>query len=386
MVDLVRVVKAVRSVLPEIDFVPLHEPKFSNNALNYVSECVETGWVSTAGSFVTRFEDALQKSSGAKHVIAVSSGTNALHLCLLVSKVKAGDEVICPGLSFVATANAIKYVQAIPHFIDVSSETMSVDAEYLNAYLKANLRMEGGAAINVKTGRRVSAFLGVHAFGFALDANSIRHVCDEFCLEFIEDAACSIGSEIKGTKVTSGSRLASMSFNGNKLITCGGGGAVLTNCSDIAFKVKHLSTTAKKQHQWEYFHDKVGFNYRLPNINAALGLAELENLEDKLAKKRALFQKYKVAFQDIDGLNLISAPPDSKPNYWLICARLDETNAHCRDDLLRELNDGGMMSRPLWFPLNKLPMFTDYPSDHLKNVQALYERVVCLPSSPHLNS
>lgn len=386
MVDSSKIVESVRSVLPDLDFIPLHEPKFANNALTYVTECVETGWVSTAGRFVAKFEEALQVASGAKHAIAVSSGTTSLHLSLLVSKVREGDEVVCPGLSFVATANAITYVNAVPHFVDVSKDSMSVCHKHLRDYFEKNLIIEDHEAKNANTGRRVSAFLGVHAFGFSMDTRAIEKVCADFYLDFIEDAACSIGAEYEGRPVTSNSRLASMSFNGNKVITCGGGGAVLTNCADIASRVKHISTTAKKPHQWEYYHDEIGFNYRLPNINAALGLAELENLEEKLLKKRNLYKNYASAFEDLPGISLIQGHPNSKPNYWLICAKLENGGENERNNLLKQLNDAGFMSRPLWTPLNELPMFADCPSDHLKNVRDLYKSVICLPSSPQLLS
>lgn len=384
MVDSENLKNAIRSVLPYEEFIPLHEPKFSSNALKYVTECVSTGWVSTAGGFVNKFEQALASAAGANHAIAVSSGTAALHLALVVAGVEEGDEVICPGLSFVATANAIRYVNAIPHFIDVSDETMCIDADYLCSYLRSNLTMKDGIATSVKTGRKVSAVLGVHAFGFAMDTDKITEVCTAYKLIFIEDAACSIGSEFNGQKIGSNSKLATMSFNGNKLITCGGGGAVLTDCAKIAEKIKHLSTTAKTSHRWEYFHDEVGFNYRLPNINAALGLAELEKLDEKLEKKRSLFEKYRAGISNISGVTMMDGPPGSKPNFWLICARLDTGLGDYRDELLAVLNDAGLMSRPLWSPLSRLPMFVDCPASDQTNVENLHRHVLCLPSSPHL--
>ena len=364
----------------------LHEPLFAGNERKYVTECIETGYVSSVGSFVTRFEKALAHYVGASHAVAIVNGTSALHLALVAVGVKPGNEVIVPGLSFVATASAVVLAGAIPHFVDVSNKTWGIDSADLRAYLIASFRREGERFMNKETGRPLTAIVPMHTLGHPCDGEGIKAVADEFGLAFVEDAAESLGS-FSGVKHTGLAGNAGVfSFNGNKTITTGGGGAIVTDDAELAARLRHLSTTAKIPHRFEFDHDAVGYNYRMPNINAALGVAQLEQLPDLVERQRSLHRKYEEALGDLTIGNLRSESPGTTSNYWLQAFLLESELAPQRDDILNGCLDAGIPVRPLWKPLNTLTPYSQSPSAPTPVVADLYSRVICLPSSASLVS
>jgi perosamine synthetase len=380
------VLNALQSVLPPGNgFISLHEPSFSGNEWNYVKECLDTGWVSSVGKFVDRFEEDLAAYTGVKRSIAVVNGTAALHICLLLAGVKAGDEVLIPALTFIATANAVSYCGAIPHFIDSEECTLGVDPRKLARYLEeiAEERVDG--CYNSVTGRRIKAIVPMHTFGHPVDLDPLVEVCQRFNITLIEDAAESLGSCYKGRHTGQWGLLSALSFNGNKTITTGGGGAILTNDEELARLAKHITTTAKVPHRWEFNHDMVGYNYRMPNLNAALGCAQLEQLPDFLAAKRDLAERYRQAFAEIPGIKFFSEPANSRSNYWLNTLLLDEDCAGQRDALLEASNEMGIMTRPAWTLMSKLPMFAGCPKMDLSVAESLEQRLINIPSSAFLN-
>ena len=374
----------LRNFFGNDEFVPLHEPKFNAVTSKYVQECVDTGWVSTSGKFVGAFEKEVAEYVGAKHAVAVSSGTSALHLSLLVAGVSHGDEVICPDITFVASANAITYLGAVPHFVDVALDDMCIDVDKLEAHLAANTRQDGGVTYNRHTGRRIPALLAVHAFGFSADTKRLLQICSQYHLELVEDAACAIGAKEHGAFIGVHSKFATFSFNGNKVITGGAGGIVLTRDDEVQRRIKHLSTTAKAPHKWEYIHDDVGYNYRMPNINAAILMSQLEGIEQIIKKKRQLVENYKALLNGEDGMALVLEKPHMESNYWLVCLRLAEPSQDARDDLLERLNSLDIMARPLWRPISQLEPFKNAPRGDLTNSKILYNQIINIPSSPHL--
>ena len=376
------VVAALASVLSGP--AALHEPTFAGNEWDYVKECLDTGWVSSVGKYVDRLEDMLIDVTGAGHAIATINGTAALHAALMLAGVKAGDEVIVPALAFVGTANAAAYLVAVPHFADAEEHTLGLDAAKLEAHLDEIAEVRDGECRNKQTGRRIAACVGVHTFGHPLDLDPLVGVCEKFNLVLIEDAAESLGSTYKGQHTGNHGLLSVLSFNGNKTVTTGGGGAIITNDAGLAARAKHLTTTAKVPHRWEYNHDEAGFNYRLPNINAALGCAQLEQLPKFLEQKRELAKSYEAAFAGVSGLRFFTEPDFAKSNYWLNALLLDPDIAAGRDDVLAAANDGDFMARPAWTPLNRLPMYRDCPAMDLAVAEDLYARLINIPSSPHL--
>lgn len=376
------VLSALQSVLSSGDrFVSLHEPNFSGNEWAYVKECLDTGWVSSVGKFVDRFEEDLAACTGIKRAVAVVNGTAALHICLLLAGVRPGDEVLMPALTFVATANAATYCGAVPHFIESEEKTLGIDPRGLSDYLSKIAEQRPDGCYNRITGRRIKAIVPMHTFGHPVDLDPLCEVCKQFCIELIEDAAESLGSFYKGRHTGQWGRLSALSFNGNKTITTGGGGAILTNDEELGRLAKHMTTTAKIPHRWEFNHDMVGYNYRLPNINAALGCAQLEQLPGFLAAKRALAERYRHAFSAVSGLSFFSEPPDCRSNYWLNTLVLDEEYADQRDKVLAATNDAGIMTRPVWTLMNKLPMFAGCPRMDLPVAESLAQRLINIPSS-----
>lgn len=380
-----RVLCTIRQVLGERDgSVALHEPWFEGREWEYVKECVDTGWVSSSGAFVDRFEAQLADYTGAQRAVAMVNGTAALHVALLLAGVEEGDEVLMPALTFVATANAVMYCRAVPHFVDSEVRTLGMDPAKLKDYLDdIAVRSEGGW-INRRTGRRLRAVLPVHTFGHPVDLDALVEVCEAYGLALVEDAAEGLGSCYRGRHVGTRARAAVLSFNGNKTITTGGGGALLTNDARIAERAKHLTTTAKVAHRWAYVHDHVGFNYRLPNLNAALGCAQLERLPVILERKRVLAEKYAQAFEDVEGVTFVREPDFARSNYWLNALLLDERHAHRRDDLLHQTNEAGLMTRPAWTLMNKLPMYREMPAMDLTVAEQLEQRLINIPSSAFL--
>lgn len=363
---------------------PLHEPEFNGNEWAYVKECIDTGWVSSVGKYVDEFERRLAEFTGARHAVAVVNGTAALHVALRIAGVKAGDEVLVPALSFVATANAVSHCGAVPHFVDSNKSTLGLDAEALAAHLDFIAERTTNGLCNKKTGRRIAAIVPMHTFGHPVDLTSLMDVATRFALSVVEDAAESLGSTYHARHTGTFGCMGVLSFNGNKIITTGGGGAILTNDPEMARQAKHLTTTAKQPHRWEFSHDAVAYNYRLPNLNAALGCAQLERLPDFLSRKRQLAENYRKTFERNPGLHFVDEPEGCCSNFWLNAVRINEPNKARRDALLVAANDAGYQCRPAWALLNKLPMYHDCPRAELPVAEALEASLINLPSSPKL--
>lgn len=379
------IIIALQAVLPAgRSFIGLHEPLFEGNEWDYVKDCLDTGWVSTAGEYVGRFEAALQEFTGARRAIAVVNGTAALHMSLLLAGVEPGDEVIIPSLTFIATANAVRYCGAIPHFAEVESRSLGIDAEKLANYLEEISTQQSDGLVNRLTGRRITALVPMHTFGHPSDLDALVEVAARFKLILVEDAAESLGSYYKGKHTGTFGKVSALSFNGNKIVTTGGGGAILTNDDGLADRAKHLTTTAKMPHKWAFYHDETGYNYRLPNLNAALGCAQLECLPSYLERKRKLAQRYEKQFQGRQDVAFLVEPSYAKSNYWLNALVLSEECAAYRDDLLDVTNESGVMTRPLWTPMHMLPPYSDCPRMDLRITEDYYRRVVNIPSSVRL--
>ena len=377
------VVGALRSVVGSSP-VALHEPSFEGNEWLYLKECLDSTFVSSVGKYVDRFELDLALYTGSKYAISVVNGTAALQIALKLAGVEANDEVLIPALTFVATANAVTYCNAIPHFVDSEERTLGIDALKLREYLKVNSSQRSGFCINNNTGRIIRALVPMHTFGHPSDLEGLLSVAHDFNLILVEDAAESLGSFYQGQHTGTFGLFGTLSFNGNKTITTGGGGAILTNNESLARHAKHLTTTAKLPHPWEFQHDEVGYNYRMPNINAALGCAQLEQLTTKLASKRNLFSRYRVAFADIEGVTLFEEPQNCQSNYWLQSLILDENEFEHRNRILEVTNSMGIMTRPVWEPLNELVPYRNSPSMDLNSAQSIARLVINIPSSPGL--
>lgn len=362
--------------------IPLHEPEFADAEKRYVLDCVETGWVSSVGSYVDRFEEMLKSLTGATSAVAIVNGTAALHACLHLVGVGTGDEVLMPTLTFIATANAASYLGAVPHFVDSERERLSVDPAKLAAYLDRIGEARADGFYNKATGRRIAALIVMHVFGHPADMDALQAVADRFRIPVVEDAAESLGSTYKGRHAGTFGRIAALSFNGNKIATTGGGGAILTMDAELGARAKHLTTTARVPAGWDFVHDEVGFNYRMPNLNAALGCAQLEQLDSFLDRKRRLAVAYHEAFAGETGLETLREPADSCSNYWLNALRVSDRAM--RDAVLQATNDAGMMTRPCWTPMHLLPMYADCPRDDVSVAMSTVDRIVNLPSSPRL--
>lgn len=359
----------------------LHEPMFVGNEKKYLEQCVDEGFVSSVGAFVGRFEEQLADFVGAKHAVAAVNGTSALHLALVAVGVRPGDEVFVPALSFVATANAVVLAGAIPHFVDVSEGTWGIDPDALRTLLDGHFRSDGGRLVNQDTGRTVSAVIPMHTLGHPCDANGIRGIADRYALAMVEDAAESLGSYLEGEHTGTVGHAGVVSFNGNKTITTGGGGAVVTNDNELAARMRHLSTTAKIPHRFEFDHDQAGFNYRMPNINAALGVAQLEVLPMLLANQRELLRLYQNAFQGFQAGSLRVERANTTSNYWLHAFVLEPSKSTRRDEIIEACLDAGLAVRPLWKPLDSLSPFSVSPRKDATVAKDLYSRTICLPSS-----
>lgn len=377
-----KIVETLQGVLPAgRDFISLHEPCFAGNEWRYVKECLDTGWVSSVGAFVDRLEVDLAAYTGVKRAIAVVNGTAALHICLLLAGVEAGDEVLIPTLTFIATANAVSYCGAHPHLVDSEERTLGIDPLRLADYLDDIAEIRSDGSYNRSTGRRIKAVVPMHTFGHPVDLDPLAALCRRFRIELVEDAAESLGSFYKGRHTGNFGRLSALSFNGNKVITTGGGGAILTNDEELAARAKHLTTTAKVPHRWEFRHDMIGYNYRLPNLNAALGCAQLEELPGFLASKRRLAEAYAAAFAGISGVRLVAEPEFARSNFWLNALLLDDELAGERDNLLAQTNAAGIMTRPAWTPMHRLPIFSGCQRMELDVAESLERRLINIPSS-----
>jgi len=360
------------------EFIPLHEPRFIGNEKKYLNECIDSTFVSSVGKFVDEFEEKIANYTGAKYAIATSNGTSALHISLLLADVDQNNEVITQPLTFVATCNAISYCGAQPIFLDVDKDTMGLSPSTLEYFLENNTTVKNQQCINNRTGKVIKACVPMHTFGHPCRIDEIKEICDKHHVFLIEDAAESVGSIYKGKHTGTFGQVGVMSFNGNKIITAGGGGCIVTNDKALAKKAKHLTTTAKVQHKWDFNHDMVGYNYRMPNLNAALLVAQLENLDNFISSKRMLANVYETFFNS-NNYVFVKEPMDSKSNYWLNSILLK--NKQQRDKFLDETNSSGIMTRPIWTLMNKLPMFGCAQCGDLKNSEWLEDRVVNIPSS-----
>jgi perosamine synthetase len=374
-----RIAEAIRSVIGQGN-AQLHTPKFGGNEWIYLKECLDSTYVSSVGSYVTKFEECLADYTGAQFAVATVSGTAALHVALLSAGVKSGDEVLIPSLTFVATANAVSYINAVPHFMEVEQDSFGVDCKLLEQYLEKNTFIQNGECINKHTNKVIRALIAMHVFGRMGDVDRIVEIAEKFKLILIEDAAESLGSTYKNQHAGTFGKLGILSFNGNKIITTGGGGAVLTDDEELAQKVRHMSTTAKLPHRWAYIHDQVGYNYRMPNINAALGCAQLEQIDFFISEKKRLFVAYKNALKNIPELCLLEDSQDCISNHWLQALMLKEEVAHLRDDLLDLLNSQGIGSRPIWTLMHKLEPFKNCPKMDLKISESIEGRCINIPS------
>ena len=359
-------------------FIPLHEPKFAGNETKYVLETIKSTFVSSVGAFVDRFEDDMSSIAQTKRAVALVNGTAALQISLILAGVKSGHEVLTQALTFIATANSIAYTGAKPVFIDVDKDTMGLSPLALEEFLSLNAELKEGSCFNKKTGARISACVPMHTFGFMCRIDEIVEICRKWNIPVIEDAAEALGSKFKDKPSGSFGMLSAFSFNGNKITTSGGGGAITTNDENIADKAKHLTTTAKTPHKWEYFHDNVGYNYRLPNLNAALACAQLEQIENFIKSKKNIYNQYS-SFLQTKGIHLMKKPKNSKWNYWLMSVLMNDKND--RDLFLEETNKNGVMTRPIWQLMYRLPMYKNCQKDCQKNAEFLEERIVNIPSS-----
>jgi aminotransferase in exopolysaccharide biosynthesis len=373
-----QLLEVIRSQFGNNKYLPLHEPYFGGNEKEYLNQCIDSTFVSSVGAFVNRFEEEIAKSTQTEKGVAVVNGTAALQVALQLVGVKKGEEVITQALTFVATANAIAYNQAKPVFLDVDRDTMGLSPEALRFFLDefGEKRQEG--TFNKRTGARIGACVVMHTFGFPARIIELKEICDAWNIPIVEDAAEALGSSVKNKPLGGFGQLGVLSFNGNKIITSGGGGAIITNDPGLARKAKYLTTTAKVPHPYEYLHDELGYNFRMPNLNAALLCAQLEQLDVFLANKRELAIQYKEKFDRI-GVNFRMEMPETTANYWLMCIELEDKQD--RNAFLKLSNDSGVMTRPIWTLMNHLPMYSSCQHDGLANSLYLEERIVNIPSS-----
>ena len=375
------VIDFVQHLYKTKEFIPLHEPVFRGNEKEYVIETIDSTFVSSVGKFVDKFEEMICSYTGAKYAVATVNGTSALHMALLGAGVKRGDEVITQALTFIATANAINYCGADPIFIDVDRDTLGMSPESLRSFLDEMTVFDNGICKNKLSNKRIAAVVPMHTFGFACRIAEIKVICDEYNLTLVEDSAESIGTKVGEKHTGTFGRLGVFSFNGNKTITSGGGGVIITDDKELASHLKHLTTTAKTPHKWEYVHDMIGYNYRLTNLAAALGVAQMEQLPEIIRSKRELAKKYKSFFStdNYQNLTLITESPNSKSNYWLNAITLEDRKQ--RDEFLKETNSAGIMTRPIWQLMNRLEMFKDYQTEDISNSEWFADRVVNIPST-----
>lgn len=362
----------------------LHEPDFFGNEVRYLENCISSQFVSSVGKFVDEFEEKLANYTGAKYVVLTVNGTTGLQLALQISGVSHGSEVLMPSLNFVAGANAVSHIGGIPHFIDVDAMRLTLCPVILEKHLNQICEIKNGVPLNRRTKRKISAILPMHIFGHAADIYNLRRVAKQFNITLVEDAAEALGSFNNGKHLGSRSNVAVLSFNGNKIITTGGGGAILTNNKKLAAHAKHLSTTAKVAHKWRFFHDEIGYNFRMPNLNAALGLAQLEGLEKKLNNKRTLATEYIKAFRKSEYVDIVKEPKNCKSNYWLNTIILKEGTNELQDYLIYKLHQEKIFVRPVWEPLHSLAPYRNCPRTIMTNTENLAPRILNLPSSPQI--
>ena len=382
MSDYSKTIGFIKEVFGNQEFTPLAVPVFAGNEKKYMEECIDTTFVSSVGKFVDRFENDMAAYAGCKKAVVCVSGTNALHMSMMLVGVERDDEVLTQALTFIATCNAISYIGARPVFIDVDKSTMGFSPDALKEWLVKNAEIKNGQCYNKNSGRRVKACVPMHTFGHPARIEEIANLCEEYHIELVEDAAESIGSLYKGKHTGTFGKVGAISFNGNKTITTGGGGMMLFNDEELAAHAKHLTTQAKVPHRWEFRHDHVGYNYRMPNINAALGCAQLENLNKFIASKRQLALEYAEYFKDVDDIQFFTEPEETFSNYWLQAVILKDKVS--QQEFLQQTNDNGVMTRPIWELMNRLPMFEHCENNGLENTIWFADRVVNIPSSVRL--
>ncbi len=375
------IIKFIKAEFNSQDIVPLHAPVFKGNEKKYLQECIDSTFVSSVGNFVDKFEDLMNEITNTKKTTAVVNGTSALQVSLRLVGVKENDEVITQALTFVATANAIKYNNAFPIFLDVDYDTMGLSPNAVSNFLEeyGELREEG--CFNKKTGRKISACVPMHTFGFPVKLDELTKVCDKWKISIVEDAAESLGSLYKKKPTGSFGKVAAFSFNGNKIVTSGGGGAITTNNITIGERAKFLTTTAKQPHPYEYIHNELGYNYRMPNLNAALACAQLEQLSKFIEYKRSLANRYKNFFTK-KGIKFREETKNTKSNYWLMCVELN--NFEEREMFLKKTNSNNIITRPIWKIMNNLEMYKNCQKDELLNTRILEKTIVNIPSSVKL--
>jgi len=373
-----QLISFVRDQYQTDKFIPLHEPRFRGNEKKYVLDTIDSTFVSSVGAYVDLFEQMMQEFTQTSKAIAVVNGTSSLQVALRLAGVKAGDEVITQALTFIATANAIMYNQGVPVFIDVDLDTMGLSPKAVEAFLEEYGEIREDGCYNKSTGRKIAACMPMHTFGFPVHLDELLAVCAKWRIPLVEDAAESLGSLYKGRHTGSIGLISGFSFNGNKTVTSGGGGAIVTNDLELGKQAKYLTTTAKRPHAYEFFHDELGYNFRMPNLNAALACAQLEELPGFLEDKRNLAAAYADFFRGV-GMKFREELPESKANYWLMCVELEDKAE--RENFLKLTNDAGVMTRPIWNLMHRLPMYTNFQRDEQKNAEFLEERIVNVPSS-----
>lgn len=378
MQNLDKIISFVRDQYKTDQFIPLHEPRFRANERKYVLDTIDSTFVSSVGAYVDKFEGMMQTYTGAEKAVAVVNGTASLQVALRLAGVKAGDEVITQALTFIATANAIAYNGATPVFVDVDLDTMGLSPKAVSDFLEDFGELREDGCYNKSTGKRIAACMPMHTFGFPVHLDELVVVCHKWRIPIVEDAAESLGSYYKGRHTGTIGLVSGFSFNGNKTITCGGGGALITNDVELGKHAKYLTTTAKRPHPYEFYHDELGYNFRMPNLNAALACAQMEVLESFLADKRQMAVEYANLFKDL-GIKFRQETPDTKANYWLMCVELNDKVD--RESFLKGTNENGVMSRPIWNLMYRLPMYEHCQRDSQQNAAFLEERIVNIPSS-----
>lgn len=377
--DYNQTISFIKDIYGTENFVPLSVPKFVGNEKKYLEECIDTTFVSSVGKFVDRFEEMVAEYTGAKRAVVCVSGTNALHMAMMLVGVERDDEVLTQALTFIATCNAISYIGAHPVFIDVDKDTMGLSPKAVKVWLESHAEVKDNICYNKTTGRRIKCCVPMHTFGHPVHIDELVEVCKKWHIELVEDAAESIGSFYKGKHTGTFGKVGAISFNGNKTITTGGGGMLLFMDEELAQLAKHLTTQAKVPHRWEFVHDHIGYNYRMPNINAAVGCAQMEYLEEFVLNKRETATKYAEFFKNMEYIEFFTEPNGCRSNYWLNAVILKDKEAQL--EFLQQTNDNGVMTRPIWELMTRLPMFKYCQNDGLENTIWFVDRVVNIPSS-----
>ncbi len=376
-----RIYDSILKTLPVKKYYPLSEPVINKNDEKFVIHCLKTGWVSSNGIYLEKFKEKLKKITKKKYIVPVINGTSALHLALIASGIKKNDEVIVPDLSYVSAANAVVYTGAVPNFVDIDIKTYSICPIKLEKYLQKITKIKKGYLFNIKTKRYIKALMLVHVFGYAGEILKIKKICKKYNLKFIEDASECLGSYYKKKHLGTFGDFGILSFNGNKIVTSGGGGAVISSSKQKSILIEHLSKNSKVKHMWRFFHDRIGYNYKLSNLSAALGYSQILKLNYLLKKRSILFDRYKNTMSKIDGIEMFVPIKDSKPNHWLISFRLENKFGKYQKKILNFLNNKKVFSRPPWELMSNLPMYKNCPKDNNLNAKKIQNAVICLPSS-----